>query len=139
MVATAFVSNPNPDLLIEVNHKNFQRWDNFYENLEWVTKQDNIYHELNNKGHQISQLISNKYWGDGHSTFGENNGMAKLTEADVRVMLSALENGASYKEAILAAGFEPTNNMRDNLSHIARGHRWKYLQSEYKIPKIIPR
>lgn len=139
LVAMAFIPNPNPQFFIEVNHKNLQRWDNFYENLEWVTKRDNIYHELENKGHEIHQMISNKYWGDGYSTYGENNGMAKLTEADVRIMLSALENGSSYKEAIIAAGLEPTNNMRDNLSHIARGHRWKYLQNEYKIPKIIPR
>ena len=138
LVATAFVYNPDPDHLVEVNHKNFYRHDNFYENLEWVTKEDNIMHELLNKEKNNADIIHAKGdWGDGYSTYGENNGMAKLTEREVRVMLSALEAGCSYTEAIIAAGFEPTENRRYNLSHIARGHRWKYLQNEYKIPKYI--
>ena len=133
LVAMAFVSNPDPDILIEVNHKNFCRDDNFFENLEWVTKEDNINHELSNINTAKIKKPSG-YWGDGYSTYGENNGMAKLTENEVRIMLSSLENGSSRKEAIMAAGLEPTKNMLYNLSHIVRGHRWKYLREEYNIP-----
>ena len=139
LVAIAFIPNPDPQNLVEVNHKDLRRNNNFYLNLEWMTKQENIDHELENLGHSTPQIFAKKEWGDGNSTYGENNGMAKLSEADVRVMLSALENGASYKEAIIAAGYDPTYNMRYNLSHIARGHRWKHLVKEYKIPKKIPR
>ena len=137
LVAKAFVYNPDPKNYTEVNHKNYIRSYNFYENLEWVTKEENIAHELANTKIINQPRHISKYWGDGGSTYGENNGMAKLTESEVRIMLSALENGASYTEAIIAAGFEPTENRRYNLSHIARGHRWKYLQKEYNIPKII--
>lgn len=139
LVAMAFIENPDPNTLVEVNHKNLFRDDPFVENLEWTTKQENIYHENINKGHNVSQKSSTKEWGAGEDTYGENNGMAKLKESEVRIMLSALENGASYKEAIIAAGLKPTENMRYNLSHIARGHRWKYLSKEYNIPKHIPR
>ena len=138
LVAIAFIENSNPTLLTEVNHKNLKRYDNLSENLEWVTKEENILHELANKNHNQDQLQASKYWSDGYSTYGENNGMSKLKEAEVRIMLSAIENGASYKDAIIAAGLEPTENMRYNLSHIARGHRWKHVGKEYNIPKIIP-
>lgn len=139
LVAMAFIQNPNPEILTDVNHKNLHRDDPFVENLEWVTKQENNYHESINKGHGILQKSGTGKWGSGEETFGENNGMAKLKESEVRIMLSALENGASYKEAIIKAGLEPTINLLYNLSHIARGHRWKYLQKEYNIPKNIPR
>ena len=69
--------------------------------------------------------------------YGENNGMSKLTEKEVRAMLKSIEDGNSYTEAIISAGLEPTENLRYNLSHIARGHRWKYLQKDYNIPKYI--
>ena len=137
LVAMAFVPNPDPLNLIEVNHINLTRHDNYYENLEWLTKQENIEHELANKNRVISIKQSSGSWSDGSSTYGENNGMAKLKESEVRIMLSELEKGASYTEAIIAAGFEPTENRRYNLSHIARGHRWKHVQKDYIIPEYI--
>ena len=39
LVAEAFI--PNPDMLPEVNHKNWNRSDNRVENLEWCTVQQN--------------------------------------------------------------------------------------------------
>jgi len=139
LVAKAFIENPDPNILTDVNHKNLYRDDDFYGNLEWVTKQENNYHQSINRGHNIRIKSGSNEWGDGSSTYGENNGMAKWKEQDVRVMLSALENGATYKEALIAANIKPTENAISNLSHIARGHRWKYLSKEYNIPKIIPR
>ena len=126
LVALAFIYNQNPDILIEVNHKNLKRSDCFYQNLEWVTKRDNILHELANKDHNIQQDEANKKWSDGSTTYGENNGMAKLTEADVRIMLSVLEQGGSYSDALTAANIEVNTTNKANLSHIARVHRWKY-------------
>ena len=138
LVAMAFVENPNPDILTDINHKNLYRDDNFYLNLEWVTKQENNYHQSINKGHNIRIKTGDNTWGNGSSTYGENNGMAKWEENEVRIMLHELENGASYKQALIAANIEPTVNAISNLSHIARGHRWKYLSVEYNIPKHIP-
>lgn len=139
LVAMAFIENPNPDILVEVNHKNLKRNDCFSENLEWVTKRENIIHELDHKNHGIKQEQASKKWSDGSSTYGENNGMAKLTEKEVRTMLSVIENGGSYSDALNSINMLINDKTRANLSHIARGHRWKYLQREYNIPDKIPR
>ena len=135
LVGMAFVPNYDPENLDEINHKNLYRADNFSENLEWVSKEENIQHELMNKNHNTIQETGNKSWGDGYSTYGENNGMAKLKESQVRAMLSAVEKGLSYKDAIISAGSEPTENLRYNLSHIVRGHRWKRISKDYNLPK----
>jgi hypothetical protein len=42
LVATTFI--PNPDNLEEVNHINCDPYDNRVENLEWITRQDNMKH-----------------------------------------------------------------------------------------------
>ena len=44
LVAQAFVTNPHN--CCEVNHKNFLRRDNRAENLEWVTRKENVAHAL---------------------------------------------------------------------------------------------
>jgi hypothetical protein len=138
LVAKAFIYNPEPDILTDVNHKNLCRSDDFTENLEWVTKQENNYHENINRGHNTEQVSGKGAWGNGEFTYGENNGMSKWKEKEVRIMLLALENGSSYAEALLLAGKDVTSNNISNLSHIARGHRWKHLSKEYNIPKKIP-
>lgn len=139
LVADAFVPNPDPLLLLEVNHKDLDRGNAYYKNLEWVTKRENIDHELRNKNHGVPIISGKGKWGDGASTYGENNGMSKWKEFEVRCMLMALENGASYAEALIKANIYPTENAIANLSHIARGRRWKHISKEYNIPDKIPR
>jgi len=44
IVATVFL--PNPNNLREVNHKNFIKHDNTVDNLEWISRRDNILHAV---------------------------------------------------------------------------------------------
>jgi hypothetical protein len=44
LVASAFI--PNPHNYREVNHKNFLRRDNRIDNLEWVTRKENVAHAI---------------------------------------------------------------------------------------------
>ncbi len=46
IVATAFIHNPLNKK--EVNHKNLIKYDNTLSNLEWVTKEENFLHALEN-------------------------------------------------------------------------------------------
>lgn len=69
----------------EVNHKDFNKKNNHYKNLEWVTPKENIQHLLINKGKP--------------SSVGERNGMAKLSDKEVYEILTDLYiNRLKYRE-----------------------------------------
>jgi hypothetical protein len=53
LVAKLFVYNSNPNVLTEVNHKDFDRTNNYFENLEWVTHTDNILYTVKNNRHYL--------------------------------------------------------------------------------------
>lgn len=58
IIAETFI--PNPNNKPEVNHKNFDKTDNRVENLEWVTKQENMdhYHSSMNSDKNFSEVKS---------------------------------------------------------------------------------
>ena len=56
LVATAFI--PNPENKEEVNHKNGNPLDNSVENLEWVTRSENVRHAFKNGLLQTSKKVT---------------------------------------------------------------------------------
>jgi hypothetical protein len=55
LVALHFI--PNPNKLWEVNHLNFNRGDNRIENLEWVTKRDNVIYSIPNRNNVVKLIL----------------------------------------------------------------------------------
>lgn len=44
LVALHFIKNPDPVLNVQINHKDGNKTNNFYKNLEWCTNSENIIH-----------------------------------------------------------------------------------------------
>ena len=70
----------------EVNHKDFNRENNSYENLEWVSHIENVRHS-SNAGH----------YGNGRHA-GTNNGRAKINENDVVEIIRLYSENKSIQE-----------------------------------------
>jgi hypothetical protein len=47
LVASCFVNNPEPSIRDVVNHKDFNRLNNHFSNLEWTTVRENTMHYVN--------------------------------------------------------------------------------------------
>lgn len=118
-----------------VNHKNLLTFMNYVHNLEWVNQAENAAHS-----HQYRHLklyrpvvrIKNKPWCD---TRGSKNGMAKLSEEQVHIICSLLEEGYSYFDICNRIDIEPTENNRHLISNIVVGKRWKHIIKDYNLPK----
>lgn len=132
LVATAFI--PNPNSLPMVNHKDLIKFNCHYTNLEWCTQEYNNRHARENGAFSTILPIRKGFWANGSATYGENNGMSKWSEVQVRKICEALAKNYNYGDALLYAGLEITVNNRYNVSHIARGHRWKRISDDYDMP-----
>lgn len=73
LVAETFLENPENKL--EVNHKDSNRANNSVDNLEWVTKSENIQHSYT--------------YGSKKAPEGALNGKAVLSEQDVKELRSS--------------------------------------------------
>ena len=73
LVAETFLENPENKL--EVNHKDSNRANNSVNNLEWVTKSENIQHSYS--------------YGSKKAPEGVSNGKAVLSEQDVKELRSS--------------------------------------------------
>lgn len=73
LVGMLFVDGYKDDM--EINHKDFCRTNNYYENLEWVTHQENIKHSHDNNYDVFFSAHQ-----------GENNGRAVYTKEQVDKM-----------------------------------------------------
>ena len=71
IIAELFVPNDDPLNKTEVNHKDFNRLNTDYSNLEWITHKENVAYSVNYGKYDKVQHV------------GELNGRSKLTKDDV--------------------------------------------------------
>ena len=93
LVALAFIGEPPGDIGVTgytVNHKNFDRFDNRVENLEWMLAKDNHTHAVEN----------------GRKARGERHYKAKLTESIVRQMRAMRASGMKVKDIAEHFGYK---------------------------------
>ena len=114
VVAKAFI--PNPDNLPEVNHIDGNKQNNCVENLEWITRSDNLKH-----AYKIGLKKST----------GERNPRAKLTEEDVNYLRSLYKDGTWLIPAkSLAKQFGVAHQ---TISAAVCGQNWNLLKEEGEL------
>jgi hypothetical protein len=102
LIAKAFI--PNPNNLEQVNHKDGNKLNNSVNNLEWVSKSDNVKHAF-----RIGL----------QKTYSHNSRSTNLTWNQVNVIREAFEKGYSQKS--IAAYFNMTGS---NINHIVHNKTW---------------
>lgn len=114
LVALAFI--PNPEGLLEVNHKNLIKSDNSFLNLEWCTRQENIDH-ANKYETKKSGIIK-----------GESHMNAVLTIEDVKfIKNNFISRNKIYGIAPLARKFGVGET---TIASIVKGITWKDIKKE---------
>ena len=103
LVATLFVDGKKDDY--EVNHKDYNRENNNFENLEWVSHADNIRYSINRR-----------------DMSGENNPNSKLNKNDVVEIKDMIKKGisVSYISNLYGVGWQTIN-------HIKNGNTWNNI------------
>lgn len=108
LVAFAFVNNDDPENKVEVNHIDFDRKNNHYSNLEWLSHADNIKHSAE-AGRYVGKF------GSDNPNFG-NTTLSKFYKDNPEIALQkqsrkGIKNGMSksielYKDGIFIRKFE---------------------------------
>ena len=108
VVATLFLDNPNN--LPDVNHKNGDKSDNRVENLEWVSKSDNVKHAYDtlNRSRRI-----------------------KLTDSEI-VEIYKLRNEVGLPLKVIAERFGVSSQ---TVSNISKGNRYIFKHCEWYSKK----
>ncbi len=115
LVAEYFLENAQPDQTFVI-HLDHDKLNNFYQNLQWVTKEEMIEHNRNNpnlKNRPVIRQTSNY----------------KLTESKVKIIKKLLKNDKNRLKMI-AKQFGITHTQ---LNRIRSGENWKHVTIDKEV------
>ncbi len=124
LVAFHFIKNSDKTKT-QVNHKDFNKQNNYYKNLEWCTNKYNIEHSV--KHHRQDFLTC------------QEHGMATMTDELVKKICSMFEKGLSTKDVLNSLGYYKKDNpkeyekMRGRIKHIKSHKTWKPISDQYNF------
>ena len=121
IVCTHFVKIPtrlkDVDERIVPNHKDFNRENNYYKNLEWVTYSEN--NEYNVK--------------HGHVKIADNAPNCRIDNETVEKICKLMEEGKRNKEIREILNLPQNGYYKSLLTRIRNGKQWKSISSKYDI------
>lgn len=97
LVASAFVPNRHPETKIQVNHKDGDRTNNRFDNLEWVSKSENMIH-----AYHVSKRKIGFAYGHGGSSKVWNKGQKGKIESAKKRLATLAKNTPELQQEIFA-------------------------------------
>lgn len=85
LVARVFITNPNPEVKTQVNHKNMDRSNCHVSNLEWVSCSENVKHSYENRNNSVKITLQ--------QSLSPNDVQGESKDESVEHGLNWLENG----------------------------------------------
>lgn len=108
---------------LTVNHKDGVKSNNFYKNLEWVTRLDNLKHAIDNKLNRLSEFNSKK---------GSASNTSKMSDELVSEICEAIVNGLSSREIhAIVCEKHPGLITQAAVKNIRRKARWTHISDKY--------
>ena len=120
LVCLAFIG-PRPSPIHIPNHKDCNRANNYYTNLEWVTPKENT---------QYAYKM-------GNLGYGEDNTYAIRSNSEIHDVCRMLEAGFNYDDiSAVVFGTSTTQDLYYLYQDIRRRHAWLVVSDNYNIPPV---
>lgn len=128
LVAYHFIPKTEEDIILnrnEVNHKDRNKYNYHYTNLEWCTRKENIDHAKRTEALRNPLLM-------------ESRSSIRLTEEKVRCICECLSKGIPYKDICHIVGLEGNDNDVRLVRYIYRRDKWTNISKDYIFKDYTP-